>query len=319
MNARPLILLPFLAAPALADAPKVVTDIAPVHALAARVMQGVDDPVLLVEPGASPHGYALRPSKARALNDADLIIWVGHALTPWLEKPIAALGHETTIELLDLPQTHQLQRREGVTFDAHNHGNHDDKDHDEADHDDHGHDAHDDDAHGGRDPHAWLDPRNGAAWLTAIAAELSRIDPENAAIYAANAQAGVAELTQLEAEIRHILPAQPSGFVVFHDAYHHFEYRFGLSAAGAISLSDATTPSAGRIAALKEKLSNLDVACAFTEPQFNSAIIGALDAEGLRVEMLDPLGAKIALGPDHYATTLRDMAAAFAACTGPAS
>lgn len=309
MIARNLLTLSLLAGPALAEAPVVVTDIAPVYALTAQVMQGVGDPVLLVDPGASPHGYALRPSKARALNDADLIVWVGHALTPWLEKPIDALGHDAMLELLDLPETHQLQQRGGVSFAEHAHG----------DHDDHGHDKDDHDDHGGTDPHAWLDPRNGAAWLEAIAAELSRIDPENAATYAANAQAGVAQLTRLEAEIRQMLPAAPSGFVVFHDAYHHFEYRFGLSAAGAISLSDATAPSAGRIAALKESLGEMNVSCAFTEPQFNSAILSALDAEGLRVSVLDPLGADVPLGPDHYAQTLRQMATAFAKCTVPAS
>ena len=77
------------AAPA---APRVAADIAPVHAIVARVMAGVGEPHLVIPPGASPHGYALRPSEARALQDADLVVWVGPVLTPWLADPIETLA-----------------------------------------------------------------------------------------------------------------------------------------------------------------------------------------------------------------------------------
>ena len=73
-------------------APRVAADIAPVQSIAARVMAGVGEPGLILPPGASPHGYALRPSEARLLQDADLVVWVGPALTPWLADPIATLA-----------------------------------------------------------------------------------------------------------------------------------------------------------------------------------------------------------------------------------
>ena len=53
---------------------------------------GVGEPGLILPPGASPHGYALRPSEARLLQDADLVVWIGPALTPWLADPIATLA-----------------------------------------------------------------------------------------------------------------------------------------------------------------------------------------------------------------------------------
>ena len=43
--------------------------------------------------------------------------------------------------------------------------------------------------HEGPDPHIWMDPENAKAIAAAIAAELSKEDPQNAAIYAANAKA----------------------------------------------------------------------------------------------------------------------------------
>ena len=76
-----------MAGTAMADVPDVAVDIAPVHSLVARVMEGVGTPDLIVAPGASPHEYSLRPSEAAALQEAELVFWVGPGLTPWLAMP----------------------------------------------------------------------------------------------------------------------------------------------------------------------------------------------------------------------------------------
>ena len=73
-------------------APKVVASIKPVHSLVASVMQGIGEPQLIIEGAGSPHTYSLRPSQARALQDADLIFWIGHELEAFLEKPVETIG-----------------------------------------------------------------------------------------------------------------------------------------------------------------------------------------------------------------------------------
>src|SRR6056297_1648773 len=73
-----------MAGTAMAEVPRVAVDIAPVHSLVARVMEGVGEPSLIVQPGASPHEYNLRPSEAAALQDAGVVFWVGEDLTPWM-------------------------------------------------------------------------------------------------------------------------------------------------------------------------------------------------------------------------------------------
>ena len=73
------------------DAPQVVVTIKPVHSLVAGVMQGLGEPVLLVEGAASPHSYRLRPSQARALVEADLVFWMGAPLESFLDKPLDVL------------------------------------------------------------------------------------------------------------------------------------------------------------------------------------------------------------------------------------
>ena len=330
-----------LSTAALAEVPQVATDIAPVHSLVAQVMGDLGAPALIVRPGASPHGYAMRPSEAQALEQADLVVWIGEGLTPWLEGPVETLGEGAAVlELMSVEGTILHDYREGATFAAHDHGEHEGHDHDAAkghDHDhDHAHDkaeAHDHDHdhdtaeshagdhaghdYSGADAHAWLDPANGRVWLGAIAAELSRLDPENAAAYAANAAEGQAELTALEAELTKLLaPMAETEFVVFHDAYQYFERRFGLAAAGAISFSDASAPSAGRIAELREAVADLGAACVFAEPQFSSGLVETVFGDSARVGLLDPLGQDMAPGADLYPQVLRSMAGAFTTCLG---
>ncbi|WP_244940842.1 MULTISPECIES: zinc ABC transporter substrate-binding protein [Leisingera] len=316
-----------------AGVPKVAADITPVHGLVARVMQGLGAPALVVPPGASPHGYAMRPSEAQALDQADLVFWMGEALTPWLEGPLEELaGDAHRVELLAAEGTEVLAFREGARFEAHGH----DEDHgDHEDHDDHGdhaghenhadHDSREDDgdhadahghSHAGADPHAWLLPANAQAWLDVIAAELAEHDPDNAAAYKANAEAGKQEIADAAASISASLePFRAKQFIVFHDAYQYFERGFGLNAAGAISLGDAVKPSPARIAEVGGVVADLKVSCVFSEPQFNPGVVATvLDGTGAGTALLDPLGAKLEPGPQFYPALLRDIGSAIAGC-----
>jgi zinc transport system substrate-binding protein len=138
------------ALPAAAQTPNVVTDIAPVASLTAHVMGDLGTPRNLIKPGASPHDYALRPSDARALRDADVVFWIGGALTPWLEAPLETLSKNAEhVSLLNAEATKLIEPRD-LGHDHHDHGA--DK-HDE--HDDHDHDKeHTDDEHDHEKEHA---------------------------------------------------------------------------------------------------------------------------------------------------------------------
>ena len=59
---------------------KVVTSIKPIHSLASYVMDGVGKPDVIVDGYNSPHGFSLKPSHAKMLENADLVIWVGEDL-----------------------------------------------------------------------------------------------------------------------------------------------------------------------------------------------------------------------------------------------
>ncbi len=316
-----------LAGTAMADAPSVAVDIAPVHSLVARVMDGVGTPSLIVQPGASPHEYSLRPSEAQALQDADLVFWIGEDLTPWMADAVETLAPDAAVTaLLETDGTTLLSFRKGALFEAHahdddhaahdhgkEHGDDDDHDPYHADHAD-GHDGGHD--HGDHDPHAWLSPENAANWLTVIAAHLSAADPDNADNYQANAAAARAEIASLSAEVTATLDAVRDGrFIVFHDAYQYFETAFDFPASGAISISDSSDPSPARIAEIQGRIADEGIQCVLSEPQFNPGLVATvMDGAGARTSVLDPLGANLETGPDMYPQLLRSLANSLADC-----
>jgi zinc transport system substrate-binding protein len=298
-----------LSGAALADVPSVVTDIPPVHGLVSMVMGDLGSPALLVEPGASPHGYALRPSQAAALQDADAVFWVGHELAPWLEGPLERLSDEAmVVELLETEGTLALDFRQNAVFARDDHAADDDHDAHEGDHDDH--------AHEGTDPHAWLDPENALAWLEVIAGTLAVLDPENADVYRQNAMAAHAEIAAASASISaRLTPLSDRPFIVFHDAFQYFESRFDLAGAGAISMSDATAPSAARVAEIRAEVTEHGVVCVFSEPQFNPGLVDTVaNGADLRHGVIDPLGTAIPLGAGFYPALIDSVAEAMESC-----
>jgi len=143
-----------MTAGAQADAPSVVTTIKPLHSIASAVMAGVGEPLILIDGAASPHGFALKPSQAAQLQDADVVFWIGADLTQSLAKPISTVASDATVvEMMEAPGISHLDIREGANFDAHDHdhGDHGHGDHAEHDHDDHDHEKHAEHSHDDHD------------------------------------------------------------------------------------------------------------------------------------------------------------------------
>jgi zinc transport system substrate-binding protein len=315
---------------ALAEVPRVVTDIPPVHAMVALVMGDLGAPELLLDKGASEHSFQMRPSQAAGLTEADLVVWIGPELTPWLERGLEAVPADVArLELLDVPGTVTAAYGEGEGHDHAEEAGHDHAEeghaegeahaegggHDHAAEGDHGHD------HTGVDPHAWLDPANAGIWMTAIAAELGRIDPANAATYAANATAATDGIMAVDVEVAALLePVSDKPIIVFHEAFGYFERHYGLTIAGSIAEGDAAAPGAARIAALRAMVTEGSVVCVFPEVQHDPALVEQMvEGTGARIGApLDPVGSSLEPGPGMYAALLTGMATAIADCAGGA-
>ena len=298
---------------------KVVTSIKPVHSLVAAVMEGVGTPYLIVDGAGSPHTYALKPSQARQLQNADLVFWIGDNLETFLEKSIEGIAtNARAVSLIEAHGLSQLTFREGGAFDDHGHAEDKHDDHDKDKHDDHGHDdhGHDDHGHDEFDPHVWLDPVNAKALVHEIEEALVEADPAHADTYEANAGALMTRLDDLVAEVQsELAPVSDRGFIVFHDAYQHFETRFGLSAVGSITVSPEVLPGAEQIRELQEKVGSLNASCVFSEPQFEPKLVSTVtENTNAGTGVLDPLGAEIDAGPELYFTLIRNMASTLKTC-----
>jgi zinc transport system substrate-binding protein len=331
----PSVLTSLLALPALAEVPRVVTDIPPVHSLAAIVMGDLGQPELLLEAGANAHNYQMRPSQVAALSDAGLVVWIGPEMTPWLARALDSTSASASrLALLTAPGTHTQDFGATEEHD-HEHADHDHGEETEAGHDheaEEGHDhaaeaesGHDHDhaegeeghVHTGLDPHAWLDPANAAVWLSAIATELSRIDPENAATYAANAKAGAERIAALDDSLKtRLAPIADKPFVVFHDAYGYFAGHYDLIVAGAISAGDAASPGAAHLRELRAELGNSGTLCIFPEVRQDEklAVTMAADAGVKLGAPLDPEGAGLPPGPQTYEAILTGLADTLLGC-----
>ncbi|MDA1000041.1 MAG: zinc ABC transporter substrate-binding protein [bacterium] len=285
-----------------AAAPRVVASIKPVHALVAGVMEGAGAPRLLIGGSASAHTYSLRPSQARALQQAGIVFWVGEELETFLVRILKSLPRGArVVSLLKAPGLKRHPTREGGMWEQ------------DADHDDGGkkHPAREE-----IDPHIWLNPENARAMVRRIIEVLQKTDPRNAGRYAENGARLSRRIRALEAEIgARLRPLRAAPFVVFHDAYQYFERHFQLRGVGSIAVSPDRRPGARRILQIRRRLRAAPSMCLFSEPQFSPGIVDTLIAgTPTRTGVLDPLGVDVPPGKEAYFAIMRNLADAFVRC-----
>lgn len=300
-----------------AAAPKIVTSIMPVHAIVAAVMKDVGEPELLLSGRVSEHIASFTPEQIKALGESDAVFIIGHGLEFKLAELSGseAVNGRAFVSLAAAPGVRTLAIRSGGAWQPHRHE-------DDGAEAGHGHD--DDHDHGDEavvssfDPHVWLDPENARAMAQAVAVELGRIDPGNAAAYAVNATQFAVSLDRLSAEVsRRLAPVKDKPFIVFHDAFQYFEARFGLNGVGSIADVSAAQVSAKRLGEIRGRLAETGAVCVFREPQFDSRLVETvLEGSAARAGVLDGLGADVAPGPEAYFDLLRGLAASLGDCLG---
>ena len=285
-----VMLVALWAVPLKAEMPNVVTDIPPVHSLVSQIMQGTgNEPQLLLKAQADPHNLALRPSQAEMLQNANLIVWVGAALSPWMPNALDTLAPSSTqLALLQVLDTNML-----FISDMKNKHNHTSD--------------HDTDDGSAIDPHSWLDPRNATIWRTAIAEQLTQIDPSNAQIYLTNAQS------------RNMVPnwdfSSLPPVLVEHDGLAYFANHTGLRIAQTINTSHGLAPSISGIRALQKTVEQNSIKCVLSDPssdgQLLKTIFGSLRFRATPVLIM---GDGEDLGPNYYDRILTDLAATVENC-----
>ena len=306
------------------EPPRVVASIKPVHSLVSFVMQGVGKPNLLLKVETSPHMFNLRPSIAAAIQDANIIFWVGEAMETSLADPIDALVTDARVVALSTAD-HLVVKQNRHEFVFQPHGDHHHETHEmeveqhedkahraEASEHGHGHEH----SHGSLDMHLWLDPANAVHMVRMTAAKLSELNPSNAEIYASNADAFERRADQLLDELsERLAPAKGIPFIVYHDACRYFEERFGLTAAGSVLGSSHQPMSIQRVLKLREMVHEYDIKCVFSDPQIQSKNLNVVvEGSSARIATIDPLGANIEDGSELYFVLIDKLADSFIDC-----
>ncbi|MCK4547212.1 MAG: zinc ABC transporter substrate-binding protein [Candidatus Eisenbacteria sp.] len=238
----------------------------------------------LLPAGASPHTFDPKPTQVRLVAEARIFFEIGAGLEQWSGKIARASGNRNLdvvqlsdgLELLCSPDGRRCETELSHTGSVPN-------------------------------PHVWLDPQNAIRMVERIACSLSKVDPEHAAAYEANAAAYGQDLQILDEEIRSAVERfSTRRYVAFHSAWIYFAHRYGLQAMGIIEESPGKEATPKHLKGIIDVVRSHGVAVIFAEPQLNSKEAEVIAREsGAQIAFLDPLGGEDVEGRDSYLNLMR--------------
>lgn len=266
-----------------ADSPVVVATTSVICNLTEQIAETTVALTCLLEPGVDPHTYQVKPSDRQAIEQADLILYDGYGAAPHLIAMVQ--DSATNAERVAVYEAAVPTPLMGAAHD-HNHGAeaaHDDgDDHDaEAVHD---HDHGDDHAHGATaddelvpDPHVWHNATHNAAMVTVIAEALTQMNPDQATLYAENADRLASQFAEIDRWIQTqvaTVPADQRQLVTTHESFGYFADAYGFELKGALSgLSTDEKPTPGALTALVDQVKDSQVPAIFAENTTNPELI----------------------------------------------
>ena len=261
---------------AAAEEKTVMASFYPVYILARNVLENVPDVTLLCMTAPTTgclHDYQLLTSDMRALAGASAFIINGAGMESFLPDVQAQLPE---LPVIDCSQSIELIAEE----------EHEEEEHEEEheEHEEHHH-------HGAYNAHIWLAPRNAVQMVRNIAEGLSALFPEHQRQLTENAEAYIAKLEALDAELSAAIGALPNKTIVtFHEAFPYFAQAYGLNVAAVAALEPDEPVSPKMLAELTETVRLNGNPPLFSEPQYENAALMAVHQEtGAPVYELDPL------------------------------
>jgi len=256
---------------------RILTTISPLYSFTVNIAGDAAEVENLLPSGAGPHDFSLSPLDAKKVTDAHVLVMNGVGLEPWVDIVIdSADAHKTAEEKLIIVDTSK-----GVGLMD-------------------------------RDPHIWLSPLNAIIQVRNISDALIKADPRNSDIYAANAEAYIIRLNNLDREISdEITTWSKKKFVAFHSAFGYFARDYGLHQAAVVQETPETEPSPRHIASVIKIIRSKKIKSIFTETQASHKIIDSLATDlGLKVYSLDTLE-KGTPGREWYEERMRANLAVF--------
>ena len=238
----------------------------------------------LMNKGVDLHSYQASAEDIAKVSSADLFIYVGGESDTWAEDAIAEATNKDmkVINLLnslgsDVKEEEVVEGMEAEDEHDHDHSE-EAKDHDHADEakeHDHDHDHAKEGEEVEYDEHVWLSLKNAQKLVMDIEANIESLDPDNAADYAANAQAYVKKLEELDKEYQKAVDESSVKYILVGDRFP-FRYLvddYGLKYSAAfVGCSAETEASFDTITFLAGKLDELGLKNVVTIENSNQKI-----------------------------------------------
>ncbi len=273
---------------------QIISSIKPIDSLVRMIAEDVNITDLLISGNQSPHGFDLKPSDVVKLNNAKIIFYIDDTFEEFLPNILENSKDITKINLSQMSDLRLYKTRTVTDWKVEK--------------------AHKDEKY--IDYHFWLDTKNAKAILLTIANELTKIYPENLAIYDRNYKASINQIDALFNDLEEQLKGlENEKFMVFHDAFQYFENQFGLNNVGYISKNPHLNVSIKSLQQNMVKVKREKIKCVFSEPQFNRKFSKMVAKYGnAKVLDLDPDGFDMEPSKTLYFELMKKNANAFKTC-----
>lgn len=206
----------------------------------------------LVQAGTDPHVYQATPEDRKAIEQAKLILYGGYNFEPSLIKLIQATSNpapKVAVDEIAVPNPEKLEE-DGETV---------------------------------TDPHVWHNAQNGIQMAKVISDRLSKLQPDQAKIYAENTNKITSELTQIDTWIKSqiaTIPPESRQLVTTHDALGYYSKAYEIPVIGALEgISTDEAPTAARVSALVKDIKKAKVPTIFAEATLNPKLIQSVARE----------------------------------------
>jgi zinc/manganese transport system substrate-binding protein len=247
----------------------------------------------LVDSDEDAHVFEPKPSDAKMLLAAKLLVSNGLDFEPWLAKLSVAAGYKgQAVVASQGVKWRSMSSEPAVKETAHGLK-------EKAEHAGH-------EAHAGSDPHAWQDPQNVILYVNNIAKALTKVDPAGAAFYQKNSAAYVTELQSLDVWGQQqfaAIAADKRKVITSHDAFGYFAAHYKIRFLAPQGLSTGAEPSAKQVAQLIRQIQREKIRAVFLENMSNTKLLTQLSKDaGVKVGpvlYVDALSAAGGPAPDY--------------------
>jgi zinc transport system substrate-binding protein len=257
---------------------RVVTSVFPLFEFAQAVLGERGEVSLLLPPGAETHTWQPRPSDIIRLSSADLFIYIGADLEPWLQDILKSVRN---------PNLRVLEASRGIPMIDEEGAAHKGREHEgegivpsEQEHE-----------HGARDPHIWLDFKIDQIIVDKITTALSEMDPEGSSIFEKNASAYKEKLKVLDQKFKDGLRDCDHRTIILggHAAFGYLARSYNLRQISIYGLSPDSRPTPKKLVEVVELAKKYRIKVIFFEVYVRDELAKVLAEEvGARTLVLNP-------------------------------